>query len=373
MRLLSRRQFLLAPAVAAVACGPRRSSGYDGYAFVANHDGQAIAVVDLATFTLARHVPVEGNPTAVAAPGGAPAVYALTAADGHLHEITTENLSVKRRVAVARNCVSMLVSPDGKALWLLCRQPRLLVRVPLQSFRPERPIALPLDPVDFDLSSDGGRAVVCFSESDRFGLVDTGNRSCQLFGGGRNLSLARFRSDDHQILLAAADEPLLTVADARSGHVVVQLPLAVRAEHLCFKSDGGQLFITGEGMDAVVVVYPFTTEVAETALAGRAPGVMTECATDDTDFLFVANPFSGEVTILDIDTRKVIAGVAVGRKPSSIIVTPDARYVLVLNEDSGDMAVIRTAAIAAKRDRSAPLFTMVPLGSRPVAGAVRHA
>lgn len=371
--MLTRRHFLLAPAAAVVACGPRRSSGYDGYAFVANHDGQALAVVDLATFTLARHVPMEGNPTAVAAPGNAPAVYALTAADGHLHEVTTANLSVKRRIAVARSCVSMRVSPDGDALWLLCRQPRLLIRVPLRSFRPERPIGLPLDPVDFDLSSDGRRAAVCFAGSDRFGLVDVVNRSCQLFDGGRNLSLVRFRSDDRQILLAAADEPLLTVADAKSGRVVVHLPLAVRAQHLCLKSDGGQLFISGTGMDAVVVVYPFTTEVAGTALAGRAPGVMAECDTDDIDFLFVANPFSGEVTILDIDRRKVIAVVAVGRNPSSIIPTPDKRYILVLNEDSGDMAVIRTAAIAAKRDRSAPLFTMVPLGSRPVAGAVRHA
>ena len=40
------------------------------------------------------------------------------------------------------------------------------------------------------------------------------------------------------------------------------------------KPDGGQLFISGAGMDAVVVVYLYQTEIAETLLAGRAPGAM---------------------------------------------------------------------------------------------------
>jgi hypothetical protein len=35
------------------------------------------------------------------------------------------------------------------------------------------------------------------------------------------------------------------------------------------------------------------------------------------------------------------------------------------------MAVIRIAAIAAKRTKSAPLFTMIPVGSKPVCAVVR--
>ncbi len=356
-----------------MGCGRTRSFGFDGYAFIANQGGQAVAVVDLNTFTLARHVRLDASPTAVVAPGERPAVYVLTADNGALHEIGTVDLVRRRRLTVARAAISMRSARDGSALWILARQPRELIRVGLAGFRIETRIALPMDPVDFDLAPDGASAAVSFGDDASFGVVDFHRRACRVISLAHIPSLIRFRSDSRQLLIAGSQEPVLTIADPHLERTVVHLPLAVTPRNLCFKSDGGQLFITGDGMDAVVVVYPYSTEVAETALAGRAPGCMSECATEDVDYLFVANPPSGEVTILDIETRRVIAVVAVGRNPAYITPTPDLQYMLILNAESGDMAVIRLAAIAAKRARSAPLFTMVPVGSRPVSAAIRHA
>jgi YVTN family beta-propeller protein len=88
-------------------------------------------------------------------------------------------------------------------------------------------------------------------------------------------------------------------------------------------------------------------------------------------FLFLANPRSNSVTILDIETHKAIAAAPAGAEPGHITITPDNQYALVLNRRSGDMAVIRIAAVIAKRSRSAPLFTMIPVGSKPVSAAVR--
>jgi YVTN family beta-propeller protein len=164
---------------------------------------------------------------------------------------------------------------------------------------------------------------------------------------------------------------MLSILQVPTGRVVVNLPLAVSPDWFCFGADSGQLFVTGAGMDAVVVVYPYWTEVAETILAGRAPGAMAEAVGADRDYLFVANPQSGEVTIVDIETHRVIAVVSVGQGPGFIAITPDRQYALVLNCVSGDMAVIRIEAIAATRAKSAPLFTMIPVGSKPVSAAVR--
>jgi YVTN family beta-propeller protein len=371
--LLTRRAFLLAPAAAVIACGRRKGSGFGGYAFIANAEGPAIAVVDLTTFTLARHVHLEGSPSAIVSPAGQAAVYALTPSNGSLHEIDATGFVQRRRLQAGRTALSMRVAPDDSAIWVLCRQPRELVRVELKAFRREERISLPFDACDFDLSPDGRSAVVSFGESGKFGLVDLANRVCRVCDIGKKLSLARFRPDGRQVLIAGAEEPLLTIADAHNGRLIVHLPLAVRARDFCFAAGNGQLCITGDGMDAVAIVYPYTTEVSETALVGRAPGFMAECATADVDYLFVANPSSGEVTILDVDTRHVVAVAAVGRNPGFITTTPDSQYALVLNQDSGDMAVIRLAAITAKRDRSAPLFTMIPVGSKPVCATVRHA
>jgi YVTN family beta-propeller protein len=142
----------------------------------------------------------------------------------------------------------------------------------------------------------------------------------------------------------------------------------VRPDNLCFNRDGGQLFLTGEGMDAVVIVYPYhTPEVAETVLAGHAPGAMAVSAS----LLFVASPQSGDVSILNIPNRKVIGVVQVGSDPGFIAVTPDDQYALVLNRKSGDVAVLRVGGITPNRYKSAALFTVIPVGSYPVRAAIR--
>src|SRR5262245_38461701 len=134
-------------------------------------------------------------------------------------------------------------------------------------------------------------------------------------------------------------------------------------------------------MDAVVTVYPYRNEVAETRLAGQTPGAMaiTEVTkANPSSYLMVANPGAGNVTVLDIDTGKLAALVKVGDTPGTIVITPDRQYALVLTETSGVLAVIRVFSLGGnqvgggrvKRFKSAPLFTMIPVGERPVSAAV---
>jgi YVTN family beta-propeller protein len=203
-------------------------------------------------------------------------------------------------------------------------------------------------------------------------LIDlAGREKPKRIGLGGTAATVRFQSDSKQLLVANTADRLLIVLSMPSGKLVVQLPLVLQPERFCFKPDGGQLFITGAGMDAVAVVYPYRTEVAETVLAGRLPGAMAATTTTDYDYLFVSNTASGDVTILDITERKAIARVAAGREPDFITVTPDGQYALILNRQSGDMAVIHIPAITVNRYKAAALFTLIPVGSRPVAAAVK--
>ncbi len=323
-------------------------------------------------FAVARHIRLEAAPTAVIADPDRPFVYVLTPSSGQIHEIDASSMRVRRVATVARVAHSMRLGPGAGGLWVACRDPRSLVRVPLDSFRPERRVDLAAEPFDFDLSADGERAAVTFGQAGSLVLVDLASRSRRILAGGRPLGRVRFRSDGRLLLAGNNADRTLVVLDVGTGRTVVELPLAVRPDHFCVKNDGGQLFITGDGMDGVVFVYPYTTEVAETVLAGKAPGAMAECLDPDANYLFVANQASGEVTVLDIDLRRVVAVVAVGRQPGYIGLTPDQQYALVLNRGSGDIAVIRVAALATRRLKTAPLFTMIPVGSGPVSLAVQR-
>ena len=184
------------------------------------------------------------------------------------------------------------------------------------------------------------------------------------------IGVARFRADGKGLLVADTAGRQLCVMDA-SARIIVNLPLAVRPDNLCFNEDGGQLFITGEGRDAVVVIFPYyVPQVAETVLAGHAPGAMAASATH----LFLANPKAGDVTILNIDAtenhrrhrsrrRSGLHHRHTGQQLRSGAEPAIRRY--------GRDPHHRACHGRSLQRKSAPLFTMIPVGSQPVSAAVK--
>jgi YVTN family beta-propeller protein len=236
---------------------------------------------------------------------------------------------------------------------------------------------LPNDPVDFDLAPYHDLAAVSFANAT-VAVISTGDAAGSAAGRWHkplpieslDLGSIRFQSNGKALIVADRQARSLHIFDTATEKRVAELPLAVRPDNLCFSMDGGQLFVTGEGADAVCVVYHYhTPHVAETVLAGRGPAAMA--ASGNPGYLFVANPSSGDVSVLSIRDRKVIAVVGVGAEPGYITVTPDSMFALVLNRKSGDMAVLRVGGIQRNRQKSASLFTMIPVGSSPVSVATR--
>jgi YVTN family beta-propeller protein len=372
--MIDRRAFMLGSAATA-GCWRRRATGYPGYAFVANSRERSVAVVDLTRFSVTRQIQLEADPTAVVACSRRHTVYALTAQNASIYEIDTADLKVKRKLLLGGTAVSMRLAADETSLWVLCRSPHLLVRVALDDarFAAASRLKLPAEPADFDLSRDGLFAAASFPETRTAALIDLAKPAViNVAAAGDDPRAVLLRSDGKQMLVANRRARMITVLDVKTGGTLVRLPLPVEPENLCVKADGGQVFITGTGMDAVVVVYPYWTEVAETVLAGKAPGAMA--ISTKPEYLFAANPESGDVTVLEVETRGVLAAVKVGQEPCYITFTPDDQYALVVNHGSGDLAVIRLATItqngSQRRSRTAPLFTMVPVGVGPVSAAV---
>jgi YVTN family beta-propeller protein len=366
--LFSRRAWLLS-AAAAIGCGPPKATGYAGYCFVANQQSRSLAVVDLNSFRLLPAIRLDAAPSAVVAHPAHPKAFVLAPQAGAIYEIDAVSRSVSRRVRAGNQAVAIRLAPSGDVLWVLMRDPAALVEIPLDSFRPRRRIRLAVPPDDFDLSSDGHAAVV--SQAARSVTVVFLQKAVveQTAPAAVELTAVRFRSDGKQVLAASGPDRSITIFEVATGKALVRLPLPVEPRYFCYDSAGGQLFVTGDGMDAVVILYPYSTEIAETVLAGRAPAGM---AVQDS-YLFVANPTANTVTVLDIDDRRLASVIQVGLEPRQILITPDKQYALVLNEKSGDLAVIRFYSLTesvARRYKSAALFTLIPVGEKPVSAAV---
>lgn len=363
--MISRRAVLALPLAAACT---RRRSGFRGYAFIANEEGQAVAAVDLEALVVARHIPLDSAPVDVLALQTRPLVYALTPGNGAIQEIQADRLSFARKLAVGSQALCMRLAQDERAMFVLTKEPKGLVRVALDRFAVDWKLPLSEDPHDLAISADGKRAAVSAGGSVR--LVDLAARQIgNPLGPPADIGAVRFLFDSGTLVAANRGEKLLSIYDVASSRLITHLPIAVRPDNLCFSNDGGQLYVTGEGMDGVVIVYPYhTPEVGQTVLAGHAPGAMAA----SEHYLFVASPQSGDVSILDIAQQKVIGVLKVGSDPGFVAVTPDDLYALVLNRKSGDVAVLRVDLIAPSRykERAATLLTVIPVGSKPVSAAL---
>jgi DNA-binding beta-propeller fold protein YncE len=367
--VITRRQFALGGAALSASCRKQRGDGYAGYAFVANQEGRAVAAVDLTAFAVARHIRLEDAPSAILTHPSRSAVYVLTPQSGVVYEIDPGKLAVTRKVGIGSGAVGMRMAPGEPHLWVLGASGRKLVRLGLESFAAEQTVVLPEAAVSFDISAYTNLAGLSYGSAGAVGLVNLSSRSAGApvkLGG--EAGAVCFQGNGQGLLAANLGARQLTVLAAPEGRIIVNLPLAVKPEHFCFNQDGGQLFITGDGRDAVVVVYPYyVPEVAETVLAGSKPGAMAA----SQNFLFVANPEAGDVTILNIGRRRVVAVAGVGAGPGHITVTPDDEYALVLNQVSGDMAVIRIPGLQPDRRKTAALFTIIPVGSKPIGAVVK--
>lgn len=350
-----------------MSCARERGNGFEGHAFVANEEGGAIAAVNLTAFAVTRHIRIEGRPTKVVSHPVLPSVWAL--ASGYLHEIDPTRLAFRRKISLGGPAIDLQLSPDGAFLWVLL--PGKLVKYAAETLAPSGTWAFSGEATSFVLARREPWAAVVRREAPALFAPTAEPGRVTPISLPYTPDLALFRSDGQQLLLAGGASRQASFLTVPEGRTVAHLPLAIEPLRIMAKPDGGEIYLTGEGLDAVVVLYPYLAEVGETVLAGRRPAAMAAVSTPDLDYLFVANPDAGNVTILDITTHKMVGVVPVGKEPSFLTITPDGQYALVLNRASGDMAVIRVKAIVRNRGKSAPLFTMIPVGSRPVAAAVR--
>jgi DNA-binding beta-propeller fold protein YncE len=348
------------------ACTPIKRTGYLGYALIATSGDNSLAVVDLATFRLFKTIPLNGAPTAVIP--AAHRNYVLTPSTDSVH-ILDRNLSLTSSHRLSEGISEIRLFPDSSALVASARPSREILVADPASLKVNRRIKLTAEPVDLDLSTTGHVAVSTGAHGT-LELLHAASGQRYTIDTGGPVGSVRFRADGQLILAARPDKRTILGIDVATQKVVAELPLAMEPENLCFNADQGQLFVSGKGMDGVAIIFPYDTmEVEQTLLAARNPGAMA--TSDAPAYLFIASTNGSDISILNIDTRKLVGVVDVGGQSEFIAITPDNRFALVLNKTSGTMAVIYIPSIKATREKKGlSLFTLVDVGAKPVHVAV---
>ena len=347
----------LVAALAAAGCGRPRDTIFEGYAFVAAAGNSSLTVVDLASFSVRRQIPLRSRPLETAAYPERRLLYVL--GEGWVTAVDTEKLEAVRTAPVGDKPRRLRL---GKQLYV-AEAASLRAFDPV-TLAPGKQIRLPAPAVDFDLSPDGRWACVSLA-SGQAAVVDLEQgKVTATVRVGREPAAVAVRYDGRQVFVADRGDRVLAAIDLLGGRLIARLPLNTRPEAMRFKPDGGELFVSGGDSGVVVIVSAYRDEVDQPLLAGAEPRDMAISA--DNRMLYVANSAANTVSVIDIEQRRTLAAVPVGDGPHRVALTPDGQYALALNRRSGDMAVIRRRIVEGAREQIRPLFTLIPVGGQPV-------
>ncbi len=354
----SRRSLLAASLSSAFLAGCRRklAARYQGWLFIASGAERAVVVADLAQFRrTTASISVPHAPDRLFLSGGH--VFVTSREGSSITEIDSAKMQVSGTIPLPGKPLSLHFLDGGQTAVVVSADPPALFLVDLTARRVTARLALPGVPAEADLSDD----LMAISLPSRNSVVRVSVQPLKLESEtplGVACGPLRFRKDGRTILAGAGATKEVISLDSHTGEVLVRLPLPISPVRFCFNNDGGQMFVSGPGVDAVAIVNPYQNEVDQTVLAGKMPGAMA--VSPRQNLLFVANQGSGDLTILDIDTRHAEASVHIGETPGDVLVTPDGEYALLLDQVSGNVAVVRIATVLDHKNRAKPLFTVFP-------------
>jgi DNA-binding beta-propeller fold protein YncE len=360
-----------AGALAGAACGHQLARRYFGWLFIASAAERSVAVADLSDFRRVTSIPLEQAPGQIFRVGKK--VFVSCPEGRVLLEIGPATFRIAGRIAFPGRIVSCSVCPDESRIAVLTDQPGALHLIDPATRLTVTKVALGGTPTGLDVSSDQaavsvGRNVVLVSlkTGRQTGAVDLGMAP----------GIVRMHPVAKLVLAGASERGEIATVDSDSGQLLARLPLAFVPRRFCFNSDAGQMFVTGMGGDQLAIVSPWQSVVEQTIVAGRSPYGMAVGAVNAQSLLFITNPDSGDLTIFDIETRQHVSSVHVGGKPGEVLLTPDGEYAMTVDQESGDVAVVRLKTVLDRKSETRaapmvkPLFTIFPTGQAPQSAAI---
>jgi YVTN family beta-propeller protein len=368
------RCWLFLLVLAAVGCQqrnfPNYPANYREYAYISNGASNTVTVLDLVNMRQDRVIAVGAGPSGLAVNPRRNEVYVVNTGSGTVSVINAETNTVAATIRVQRN------------------------------------------PYFIDVDTRGERAYVANSGSNNVSVLDLARRrEIGVIGAGEGPGMARIANDRKSVVISNRASGSVSIADARSlqvrssfdhcpgatdvmilpdsskafitcsaGHQIMVIGLAhsngsePRAADvglsildvgqtpvdLALKPDGGEAFVSNYDSDTISELTTSTNEVGGAYLMGTHP--VRGLVSADNSLLYVSNFGAGRVIIYGIDDGKRIGeGVKVGEGPDALAFSSSGRFLLVVDAQSGDIAVVRTPTT----DTPASLLTLFPAGRAP--------
>jgi PQQ-dependent catabolism-associated beta-propeller protein len=320
-RILPVLVLTLALSVAASAKGT-------GYVFVSHEKTNNIAVIDpRQDYKIIQWIPTSHRPRDMKFGDDRRLLYVACGDDDVIDVIDVAALRVADHIPTGPSPEMFVLSRDEKALYVSNEEGSSVQEISIADKIIMREIATGAEPEGLALSADGKTLYVTSEVTDMVHVVDaeagvvtdnivvgTRPRRLLLLPGGKELWVSNELSGQVSVIDRAANRISATLDFLPPGFRQVD----VTPVGMTMTKDGKFAIVALGRANHVAFVDTATREVEAYVLVGsRAWGV---ALSPDEKTLYVANGLSDDLSIVDMQSRKAIRAVPVGRVPHSVVV-----------------------------------------------------
>jgi YVTN family beta-propeller protein len=340
-------------------------------AYVTTADGN-VTVVDLVKLKAVARVAVGPGLSGMREHPTRPEIFGVSTAGGYVWVLDPRanhfTGQVTVRIAVGPLPYSLDFSPDGNRVYTTASGNNTLVAIDAKSRSVVGRAATGREPVLARVTPDGKNVLVMNRRDGSLGIHDAATLalrgSVSVVSEPEDVAVL---PDSSMAFVLSRSERRISVVDLRRGVLVAHLGLAGKPTDMLLKPDGGELYVISPEAHGLQAINTWTHEVGDYMVLGSTPTRGVLC--NDASLLYVSDTAAGRVTPVDIFNRRIVRDpgkgfpVQAGDAPSVLRFDPAENLLLVVNQGSGDLAVIRV--------RTNFLLTMIPVGDHPQELAVK--
>ena len=341
------------------------------YAYVTNAGEGSVSVVDLVSLQTRATIPVGPSPSGIRAHPTRDEIWGVSTAGGFVWVIDAPSDQVAARIEVGGQPFAVDFSPDGKRAYVAASGSDAVVAIDCARRAVVGRARVGRRPWIARVTPDGRLLVVPSRDDSTVTLLNAESLAhiATVPVAPRPEQVVVLPDSSKAFISAAGGENgratrqvSIVNLSARGGPgLIANLPLPATPADLVLEPKDGKLLVPSPESHGLTIIDTWRNEVEQFLLVGFAPSRGVVTASGDT--LYLTDAEAGNVTPVQIRVRRAMRPIPAGQRPGVCRVTPGEDLLLVVNEDSDALAVIRT--------RTLSLITMVPVGSRPTDLAVK--
>lgn len=367
--------------IARLAAGATAPADFDSFSVSAS-DGRNSTIVNVTVPVLPASLGIKATTTIGSSPSGIAVspdgtrLYVANRDSGTVSVVNATNNTVVSTVKVVSSPSAVAVDSTGARVYIA--GDRAVSVLDTATNTVVATVGVTSSPSALALSADGTRLYVANGGSGGISVIDTAtnqqidaNRS--IFS--KNISVGSWPS----AIALSADGSRLYVANRNSGSISVintatnqridanrsifsrDIKVGSRPSSAAVSPDGSHIYVTNYGSNSVSLINTATNTVVATLAVGAQPRSIVLAPNDNVAYI---GHTDNKITILDTSTKTVVTMASIDFAPTSsaptLALSPDGRLVYVIDQADG---LLRTLSIV--RGNTAPTATGAPSVGAP--------